>query len=187
MASLNNTRVAWSVAIASLALWTTSVPTTWGQISAGATQLLNQTDQQPGTNDSNAFQAVPCPPGLLLPQAVIDAFSASAAATAPATPELNPGSTVPSADANTQERTFHLCGPDAGTEREMEHLIAGRGFSASITSTGDGCADVTIRTTSPAGSGRASTNLNVSLGSGHNLSIQIVSEGGATHVSIGQG
>jgi hypothetical protein len=185
MASLNNTRVAWSVAVASLALWATSVPTTWGQISAGATQLLNQTDQQPGTSDSSALQAVPCPPGLLLPQAVIDAFSAAAATSAPVTPEV--GSSVPPAEGNAQERTFHVCGQDATTEREMEQLIAGRGFSTSITSTGDGCADVTIRATSPAGSGRASTNLNVSLGSGRNLSIQIVSEGGATHVSIGQG
>ena len=185
MASLNNTRVAWSVAVASLALWATSVPTTWGQISAGATQLLNQSDQQPASSDSSALQAVPCPPGLLLPQAVIDAFSASTAATAPVSPELNPGFSVPPADPNTQERTFHVCGPNATTEREMEQLIAGRGFSASVTSTGDGCADVTIRATSAAGNGRASTNLNVSLGSGHNLSIQIVSEGGATHVSIG--
>ena len=181
MASLNNTRVAWSVAVASLALWATSVPTTWGQISAGATQLLNQADQQAGVSDSNPLQGVPCPPGLLLPQAVIDAFSA----TAPA--QVTPEVSVPPADANAQERTFHVCGPDATTEREMEQLIAGRGFSTSVTSTGDGCADVTIRATSPAGSGRASTNLNVSLGSGHNLSIQIVSESGATHVSIGQG
>ena len=34
------TGLAWSVAIASLALWATSVPVTWGQVAAGAARLF---------------------------------------------------------------------------------------------------------------------------------------------------
>ena len=45
-----------------------------------------------------------------------------------------------------------------------------------MTSRGDGCADLTIRATGQTASGSATSNLNVSLGSGRNLSIQIVSD-----------
>ena len=41
MALLNNSRLAWSVALASLALWATSVPMTWGQLSADANRMLD--------------------------------------------------------------------------------------------------------------------------------------------------
>jgi hypothetical protein len=65
-------------------------------------------------------------------------------------------------------------------------LIGGRGFNATLSANGDGCADLAIHATSPAAeNSRASSSLSVSLGSGANLSIQIVSEAGATHVSIG--
>jgi hypothetical protein len=85
-----------------------------------------------------------------------------------------------------QEGNFHLCGTDAQAAQAIEQLIAGRGFSARLTSRGEGCADLNIKVTSPDGtSGRASSNLSVSLGAGRGLSIQIVSEGGVTHASIG--
>jgi hypothetical protein len=85
-----------------------------------------------------------------------------------------------------QEGNFHMCGPDAQAAQVIEQLIAGRGFSARLTSHGDGCADLAIKVTSPdSTSGRASSNLSVSLGAGRGLSIQIVSEGGVTHASIG--
>jgi hypothetical protein len=87
-----------------------------------------------------------------------------------------------------QPGTFHLCGADAGIARSIEQLIAGRGFSAMLSARGDGCADLTIKPTSPAGTGgRASSNLKISLDSGRNLSIQIVSEAGTTRVDFSQG
>jgi hypothetical protein len=89
--------------------------------------------------------------------------------------------------AGAQEGTFHLCGADAQVARSIEQLIAGRGFSATLSAKGDGCADLTIRVNLPVSTGsRASSSLKVSLGSGQSLSIQIVSEDGATRVSVGQ-
>ncbi len=80
-----------------------------------------------------------------------------------------------------------MCGPDASTAQALEQLIAGRGFSATLNSTADGCADLIVRATSPVGNGSATSRLSVSLGSGQNLQIQITSQNGATHVSIASG
>jgi hypothetical protein len=179
MATLKSTRLAWSVAIASLALWATSVPVTWGQVAAGAARYFDENDS-PSTStsvdDAGAAGAV-CPP---TPQIAI----IPPAVTAPSEP--NP----PAADSTTgQEGTFHLCGGDMQpTAQAIEQLIAGRSFSASLSARGDGCADLTIRVASQQKTnGTASSRLNVSLGSGQNLSIQIVSANGMSHVSIGQG
>ena len=62
--------------------------------------------------------------------------------------------------------------------------MAGRSFSSSLSSRGDGCADLTIRVTSPVTSGSASSNLTVSLGGGRTLTIKIVSEQGATRATL---
>jgi hypothetical protein len=163
MAPLNSTRLAWSIAIASLALWATSVPLTWGQAAAGA--------------DSDA--AADQPPCITLPTPV-----------APITPALAAIPTPLSAsEPSTGGGTFHLCGADDSTARAIEQLVGGRSFSTSLSSRGDGCADLTVRPADAviSGNSRAASNVSVSLGSGQNLSIQIVSEGGATHVSIGPG
>jgi hypothetical protein len=88
---------------------------------------------------------------------------------------------------SAQEGTFHLCGADPQAEQAIEQLIAGRSFSTSLTARGDGCADLTVRVTGQNAAGSATSNLSVSLGSGQTLSIQIVSERGATRVSIGAG
>ena len=83
--------------------------------------------------------------------------------------------------------TFHLCGADPQVARAIEQLLAGRSFSTSLSARGDGCADLTVRATGDAAaSGSATTNLSVSLGSGRSLTIQIVSERGATRASIGE-
>jgi hypothetical protein len=179
MTPLKNSRLAWSVAIASLALWATSVPLTWGQISADATRMLDTTpattmdDAQP-TDDAST----PCPPAPTTPAA--NAIPPVVAIQIP-----TPPSAAPASSGNTSQASFHLCGPDASTAQAIEQLIAGRSFSANLTTTADGCADLTVRATSPVGSGSATSRLSVSLGSGQNLQIQIVSQNGATHVSIG--
>ena len=49
MSPLKSNRLAWSVAVASLALWASSAPVTWGQVATGATSLFAQT----ADDDSN--------------------------------------------------------------------------------------------------------------------------------------
>ena len=182
MASLKNTRVAWSVAFASLALWATSVPSTWGQVAAGATRWFDDPVPEQQSNDSSSplsaedtdRQSLPCPPPI-----VVSIPPTVTAVTPPAPPP-------PPASADAQEATFHLCGGDmSAAARAIEQLVAGRGFNSRLSARGDGCADLSVRVTSPATSGSATSRLQVSLGSGQNLSIQIVSERGATRVDIG--
>jgi hypothetical protein len=191
MSPFKSTRIAWSVAFASLALWATSAPVSWGQAAAGATHLFDQstTDttsnsnttvinitQQSDTNDTTTTddgvaQTAPCPP---VPPAIAQLVP---------TPSAPPAAATGSADSGT----FHLCGADPQAERDIEKLIAGRSFSSTLSARGDGCADFTVRATSPAGAGSATSNLSVSLGSGKTLTIKISSQGGATSVSIGSG
>jgi hypothetical protein len=171
MGLFKSTRLAWSIAIASLALWAASAPLSSGQTLPIAAALLQQ--QSTGqSDDAVVAQDTPCPPPS-------EAMTQS--------PDPEPAASVSGATSGATEGTFQLCGPDEQAARAIETLIAGRSFSASLTSTGSGCASLTIRTTSAAmASGRSSSTMNVSLGSGQRLSIQIVSEGGLTHVSIGQ-
>jgi hypothetical protein len=182
MAPLKNTRLAWSVAFASLALWATSVPLTWGQIAADATRMLDVTptttiDDPQQTDDAST----PCPPPPTA--AAVPPVITSLLPTPP------PQAPVPPAASNgtPNQGSFHLCGPDASAAQAIEKLIAGRSFSASLNTTADGCADLTVRATSPVGSGSATSQLSVSLGSGQNLQIKITSQNGETHVSIGSG
>jgi hypothetical protein len=156
MARDKSSLVAWSVALASLALWAAGAPMSLGQVAPG--------------DDTTAWLSAPC--------------------TAPSTEAVQP--TVPTPFVVTpmggvnDDGAFHLCGANPQVARSIEQLIGGRGFNATLSANGDGCADLAIHATSPAsGSSRASSSLSVSLGSGANLSIQIVSEAGATHVSIG--
>ena len=173
-----STGLAWSIAIASLLLWVSSATSVWGQaVPSQSDSITNTSTADDSDGSSNATQAftttddsAPCPAG---PAAVTPSTSAPAPG-----PDLASG-------GPTQEGSFHLCGPNDQVARAIEQLVAGRGFSASVSSRGDGCADLTIKTTSPISSGRAASTLKVSLGSGQNLSIQIVSEDGATHASIG--
>jgi hypothetical protein len=183
MGLLKSTKLAWSIAIASLALWATSASLSSGQVMPIANRPLQQTtddssstssidsalNETMSSDDTTSMNGMPCPtvPGAM---------------TQPPLP-------VPAAPAPVaQEGTFRLCGADGQAAVAIEKLIAGRSFNASLTAHGDGCAELTIKTTSAASTGgRASSTLNVSLGAGQQLSIQIVSEGGATHVKIGQG
>jgi hypothetical protein len=187
MAPLKNPRLAWCVALASLALWATSVPLTWGQHTADATRMLDVTSTTTSLDDSQqpADAATPCPPAPA--DAAIPAVIASLLP-AQTPPPAAPAPAAPAASSGTPSQgSFHLCGPDTTTAQAIERLIAGRSFSASLSSTADGCADLMIRPTSPVGNGSATSQLSVSLGSGQNLQLQITSQNGATHVSIGSG
>jgi hypothetical protein len=155
MSANTHTRLAWGIALASLAVWAVSAPVAFSQITAWS------------AGDDSDQQEVPCP-------------TPSSAAAESAPPTTTP---IPS---NAMEATFRLCGADSQAERSIEQLVAGRGFSTTLTSRGDGCADLLVRVTSPAvsGTGSISSNLSVSVGSGQTLSVRIVSENGATHAHI---
>ncbi len=186
MGLFKSTKLAWSIAIASLALWAASAPLSVGQAAPIATRLLQQTTDESTstssidtvvTNDptttTSSDKAAPCP-------AVPEAMTQS--------PTPVPTSITASSAPAAADGTFQICGPDDAVARAIEQLIAGRSFSASLTTAGNGCASLTIKATSASASGgRAASTLNISPVSGQRLSIQIVSEGGATHVSIGQG
>jgi hypothetical protein len=81
---------------------------------------------------------------------------------------------------------FVICGSDPPTERAVEQLVGGRGFSATLVARGDGCADMMVRVNPDMVGGTSSSTikLSVSLGSGRVLDVQIASERGATHASI---
>jgi hypothetical protein len=171
MAPLKSTRIAWSVAVAALALWATSAPQTWGQVVATADRFIQTaaddtttitTTVTSTTSDTQSPAATDCP-----------------------TPDTAAQAPAPSAPASGQSATFHLCGADAGTAHAIEQLIAGRPFSANLSAQGDGCADLLVRVTSSSlNSGTATSNMSVALGGGKNLSIQIVTDNGTTHVNI---
>ena len=183
MAPLTSTRLAWSVAIAALALWATSVPSTWGQAATGATRWFDDTTPQQTTeSEDGAEQPSPaCPPTTVTLPAPLSALTPPTFVTPPPPP--------PQASAgDAQEGVFHLCGGDLSpTARAIEQLIGGRGFSTSLSARGDGCADLTVRVGAPSTGGSATSRLQVSLGDGRNLALQIVSERGATRVDIGPG
>jgi hypothetical protein len=190
MAPLNNPRLAWSVALASLALWATSVPLTWGQLSADATRMLDVPVTSTSSSTADDSQqpddlGTPCPPAPAA--AAVPALIATLLPTPPPAPAA---AQVPSSSTGTGtsgQGSFHLCGADASAAQAIEQLIAGRSFSASLNTAADGCADLFVRATSPVGSGSATSRLSVSLGNGQNLQIQITSQNGATHVSIASG
>jgi hypothetical protein len=176
MTPRRSTGLAWGVAIASLLLWASSAGSVWGQ----AVPVTNVGDDTISSNQSDA---------TTISQTVTtngDGSACPGASTAvpPATGLNVPAPAIPSDNA-AQEGSFHLCGPDTQVARSVEQLIGGRGFSATLSTRSDGCADLTIKTTSPVSSGRTASTLTISLGSGQRLSIQIVSEGGATRASIG--
>ena len=164
--------LAWSVAIASLALWVTATPATWGQVLRGqdSSPAAAAAPDAP-TDPSDGSGSTPCLP---IPP-IVQTMPPSADTTQPPVPS------IPTA----QDGTFHLCGADPQVERAIEQLVAGRGFNASLISRNDGCADLTIRVNGQGTAGSASSRLSVGLGSGRTLSVQIVSQGGATHASIG--
>jgi hypothetical protein len=160
------------MAALALALWASSAPIAWGQAAVRALSAADDTTQSTvvqsgdstvvvvrGEGDSaTGTQCVPLPPPV--------------ADVVPPVPSVEP---APAA----QEGTFHICQPDPAIASDIEHLIAGRGFSATLKSSGDGCADLTIRANSSASNGTASSTLSVG-----NLTIKIVSEQGATHVTM---
>jgi len=161
-------RLAWSVAVASLALWAVTAPVTWGQqVATGANGLFDQAD--PGADITTLTTTTTTTEDSQLADSPI----AACPTPMPSTPVVATG-----------PRTFTICGADSGIERDIEQLIGGHGFSATLNSHGGSCAELTIRPTAQISSGSSSSNLSVSLGSGQTLSIQIVSDPGGTHATI---
>ena len=169
-----NNRLAWSLAFAAVTLWLTSVPVSWGRAPADALRYFQQSEDDVPVGDAlpAAFEADGQNP------ACVASPPAGAAQVPP------PNAMGPAAITTGQEGTFHICGADPQTARAIEALIAGRGFSATLSARGDGCADLMIRVTSGEVNGTSSSSVSVSLGSGRNLSIQLASERGMTHASI---
>jgi hypothetical protein len=130
-----------------------------------------------------------------LREIIREAARAAREAPCEAAPAATPGPTSTPASAPSQSPlhgSFRLCGAtDPQTERAIEQLIAGRGFSAQLVTRSDGCADLTIDVSPASGaatSGRQSTSLTVSSGApGRTISVRIASENGATRVSLGAG
>jgi hypothetical protein len=174
MSPTSHARLAWGIALASLALWAASAPAAFGQFSSWSAAAFSQAsadDQGSGVaaGDATTQQGAPCPPQ---PSAVADS--------APPAPTPAP--------TGATQATYRLCGADPQIERAIEQLVAGRSFSTTLMSRGDGCADLLVKVAAAQASsttGRISSNLTVSLGSGQSLSVQIVSENGATHAHIG--
>jgi hypothetical protein len=109
----------------------------------------------------------------------------------PAVPAVPTQVPADAGNANGQlQATFRLCGgADAATARAIEQLVAGRGFSARLTGRADGCVDLAIAVQPSSGSGKQSSTLSVAGGStngapGQRVAVQIVSENGATQVTI---
>jgi hypothetical protein len=181
MHHLRSTRLAWSIAFASLALSMWSAPLTWSATSMGTARLLAQTD------DSSATSSLGTHIGDT-PQSTDDpALNSVCPPIATAIARLNPPTITPvPLGPAAAEGNFHICGGDPATERAVEQLVGGRGFSATLVAPGDGCADLMVRVNPdvPGGSSSSTIKLSVSLGSGRVLDVQIASQQGATHASI---
>jgi hypothetical protein len=102
-----------------------------------------------------------------------------------------PAQSTPTTPGTALQATYRLCGaPDPQTRQSIEQLIGGRGFSARLASRPDGCADLTISVNpdqAARSTGSQSVSLSVGLGGSQTISIQIVSENGATRVTTGPG
>jgi len=172
MQFLKSNRLAWSVAAASLTLWVVGAPTSWGahmleQANAPTltTTISVEDTQTPHTSDGSEQQGAACPTAAAQPVS--------------STPTATLGTTATSG-------SFHVCGADAQTAQAIEQLIGGRGFTSSLTSHGDGCADLTITTYPGASTGSTSSTVSVSVGGGRRLTISIASMQGVPHVTMSE-
>jgi hypothetical protein len=182
MSPLKSNRLAWSVAAAALVLWATSVPSTWGHVAGGAARLFDQPTDETATS-TTSIQVTDTTTSIVTTDG---AMIEPCVPMPPTIAEIVPTVPPPAAQPGADEGTFNLCSADPGIAKAIEDLVAGRGFSSSLVARGNGCAELTIRATSPVTSGSATSNLNVSIGSGRSLSIRIVSENGATRVTLSE-
>jgi hypothetical protein len=142
-------------------------------------------DQASADGDLN--QAAPC--GTPGPSA-LSIEPSSPVVVQPAAVAVDQPPTAAAASSDLQA-SFRLCGgSDPPTARAIEQLIAGRSFSASLNSrSADNCADLSIHVSpQSAGAGSQSISLSVSAGNPPRpVTVQITSDNGATHASIGGG
>lgn len=175
MQFLKSNRLAWSVAAASLTLWVVGAPTSWGarmldQANAPTltTNITAEDTQTPPTSDGSEQQGAACPTAAAQPVS------------------STPTATTATTGTTATSGSFHVCGADAQTAQAIEQLIGGRSFSSSLTSHGDGCADLTITTYPGASTGSTSSTVSVSVGGARRLTISIASMQGVTHVTISE-
>ncbi|MGH2350904.1 MAG: hypothetical protein ACRDJN_04745 [Chloroflexota bacterium] len=203
----------WAVALASLTLWAATAgwrlrPTEGAALAGVSGQDVTAASVSAGTGSQTTAETTfhveigartgvtaspECEPSNSSSSAALeDQGDQPAAPAAPASQGATP-TAAPPADLEAAQATFRLCGvADEAAERAIEQLIAGHGFSATLASRPDGCADLTIDVApQPSGgvsTGRQSTSLNVSAGPAEarrRIAIQIVSEDGVTQVSLG--
>src|SRR5918911_3679071 len=136
---LNNSRLAWTIALSSLALWLGGAPISRGDARLAGVQQVAQSEDASAAatmvdvqvGDASVVgsgDAQPSPQCPVLPPAIAQVVP----------PSTDPGPPPPARDG-----TFHICGADPQAERTIEQLIAGRGFNATLSARGDGCADLT--------------------------------------------
>src|SRR4029453_13220036 len=170
MNPLKNSRVAWSVAVAALALWASSVPLAWGEVTSRAAQFFDDTAEE----DSSQTTLFQTGGSLVVPSGEGDtAQGIQCVPLPPSIAEVIPPVPTVVTPPAAHEGTFQICNPDPAVATDIERLIAARGFSATLRSGSSGCAELAIRVTSPASTGSASSTLSVGLGSAKNLTVKI--------------
>ncbi len=185
-----NGRRGLSALLAAVALWAIAAPGGLGALASPAMPLA-QVDQQdlpeeeaPIAADTTDEHTSAWPCDAITPLMPPQIFNV-------------PGVELPtlSSDQATPDASFRLCGgPSPEVERALEQLIGGRGFSLNLTSRSDGCADLTVRVAPQAGgttSGRQMARVSVGVGTGggqtRTIAVQIISENGTTHATVGTG
>jgi hypothetical protein len=173
------------VAIAAIALWFTGAPASFGQVASGTAHLFSQTQTDMTTTTAATSSEVSQDPAQVDTPA--EAPVAEPTVCVPLPSAAPPPSTAPppSDQGSPAAATFQICGADTRTAQAIEQLIAGRGFNASLRSSANGCAELTIRPVGDAAGGSASTRLSVSTGQ-RTLTIDIQSAQGVTHATIGE-
>ena len=171
MQPLNSSRLAWSVAFAALALWATGARASFGQdhplrlfshsAIASETELHEDPAETPvAAEDEQVCLPVPGAEPTVTSQPVASA-------------------------SDGDSSTFRICDADPAVASAIEHLVAGRSFTARLVSRGDGCAELTVTPRGQISTGSASSRLSVGLGGGRTITISIVSANGTTSASIG--
>ncbi|MGH2458399.1 MAG: hypothetical protein ACRDIY_05975 [Chloroflexota bacterium] len=184
----------WAVAVASLAIWILA-PVSWTQAihDGGITSVWREPPAAQAEDVGTGADPWASAFGGRAGGITITTCDSSPtpAPVAPTGEGENATPATPSAIQSAPRQTFRLCGAsDAATERAIEQLIAGRSYRATLVSRSDGCADLTIAVSPGSGgvaNGQQSTNLSVGSGSGGTISARIVSQDGATRVTIGSG
>ncbi len=119
---------------------------------------------------------------LLAPGTVADASAPSSVERSPRAARADPMTSW-----FRESATYRICSSaEPETERAIEQFIAGRAFMTVLVGRPDGCADLTIVVFPHlSASGRQTTSVSFSSGSGPSIRVRITAEPGRTQVTIG--